>query len=75
MNLFDDFDTTQLALRRPPANDSLQTFKELQELNNLNVDRNVVEDKDGKLYIDHTHKDLSYLLNNKNKKKIKNKPL
>ena len=46
MNLFDDFDTTQLALRRPPANDSLQTFKELQELNNLNVDRNVVEDKD-----------------------------
>jgi hypothetical protein len=46
MNLFDDFDTTQLALRRPPANDSLQTFKELQELNNLNVDHNVVEDKD-----------------------------
>ena len=32
MNLFEDFDTTQLSLRRPPANDSLQTFKELQEL-------------------------------------------
>jgi hypothetical protein len=46
MNLFDDFDTTQLALRRPPANDSLQTFKELQELNNTNVDPNIVEEKD-----------------------------
>ena len=46
MNLFEDFDTTQLSLRRPPANDSLQTFKELQELGTLNVDPNFVQDKD-----------------------------
>ena len=46
MNLFKDFDTTQLTLRRPPANDSLQTFKELQELGTLNIDPNFVSDKD-----------------------------
>ena len=40
-----------------------------------NPEINVVEDENGKLYIDHTHKDLSYLLKNKNNKKIKNKPL
>ena len=39
-----------------------------------NPDINVIEDENGKFFIDHTQKDLSYLLDNKNKKKIKNKP-
>lgn len=39
-----------------------------------NPDINVVEDENGKLYIDHTHKDLSYLLKKEQKRKIKNKP-
>jgi len=46
MNLFKDFDTSSLTLHKPPANDSLQTFKELQELKNLKTDKNFVIEKD-----------------------------
>jgi len=46
MNLFENFDTTELTLRNPPANDSLQTYKELQELNTIKPDKNFVVEKD-----------------------------
>ena len=46
MNLFENFDVTDLTFRKPPANDSLTTFKELQELNNLKLDKDFVVQKD-----------------------------
>ncbi len=46
MNLFENFDTTELTLRNPPADDSLQTFKELQDLNNIELNKNFVVQKD-----------------------------
>ena len=46
MNLFENFDVTDLTFRKPPADNSLTTFKELQELNNLKLDKNFVVEKD-----------------------------
>ena len=53
MNLFEDFDTSSLTLHKPPANDSLQTFKELQELKSaaINVYHIVQNAKDPDDYI------------------------
>lgn len=46
MNLFENFDVTDLTFRKPPADNSLTTFKELQELNNLKLDKDFVVEKD-----------------------------
>ena len=46
MNLFENFDVTGLTFRKPPADNSLTTFKELQELNNLKLDKDFVVQKD-----------------------------
>ena len=46
MNLFENFDVTDLTFRKPPADNSLTTFKELQELNNLKLDKDFVVQKD-----------------------------
>ena len=46
MNLFNDFDSTELTFRQPPANDSLTTYKELQELDRLVMDEDIVKGKD-----------------------------
>ena len=46
MNLFKDFDTSQLINRTPPTNNSLQTFKELKQLKSMRIDEDFVVEKD-----------------------------
>tara|TARA_R100000654_G_scaffold8847_1_gene20541 strand:- start:698 stop:1252 length:555 start_codon:yes stop_codon:yes gene_type:complete len=46
MNLFKDFDTSQLINRTPPTNNSLQTFKELKQLKSMRIDKDFVVEKD-----------------------------
>ncbi len=46
MNLFKDYNLNTFKLQRPPADNSMQTFKELQDLNKIPINRSFVEEKD-----------------------------
>ena len=46
MNLFKDYNLNTFKLQKPPADSSMQTFKELQDLNKIPINRSFVEEKD-----------------------------